>query len=120
MPQPKSVHDLCITIPPPDAARLAQARQDHAHLEGFAAWSRRSDSQFLMRLGENLFHLAFPTPDAVGDFAAELVSAVQADAVLRLWIHADDPRLALLPWEYLCLTQDAVDECRGQGLDLPT
>jgi hypothetical protein len=116
MPVTDTVQDFFVTIPPPDAARLAAAEADQHRLENFPRWPDRSDARFLMRLGEDLFRLAFPTPDDVGDLAAELASAVRAGAILRLWIHAPDTRLVLLPWEYLCLTDEAVEECRAQGL----
>ena len=61
-----------------------------------------------------MFRLAFPHPDAVVNLAVELASAVSAGATLRLWLHAPTPELALLPWEYLCLTEGAVGACCQQ------
>ena len=42
-------------------------RLDRRALEDYATWEERSGSAFLMRLGEKLFGLAFPTEDAVAD-----------------------------------------------------
>jgi hypothetical protein len=108
--------DYHVTVAAADAGRLAQARAHRRTLERYPEWQQHSDPPFLRRLGENLFRLAFPTADAVADLAAALGAAVAAKATLRLWLHAPRPDLALLPWEYLCLTEQAVEACRSQGV----
>src|SRR5262249_57816780 len=75
-------------------------------------------SRFMMRFGEDLFRLAFPTDDALGDFITAFTSAVKANALLHLWVQADHPSLAMLPWEYLCLTEYAVAWCQREGISL--
>jgi hypothetical protein len=99
------VHDFFVTLAPSDSARLSVARQHQHRLEEFPAWDPPVDPHFLMQMGENLFHLAFPTEDAVRKFVNEFVIAVTDDTVLRLWLYAEDPQVTMLPWEYLCLTQ---------------
>ncbi len=116
-----SVHDFFVTLVPSDSARLSQARQGQQWLEKFAdpnEWPQPHDAKFLMRMGENLFRLAFPTITAIGDFVTEFASAVAAEATLRLWLYADDREVAKLPWEYLCLPEDVVDECRDNGVKI--
>jgi WD40 repeat protein len=110
--------DFFVTVAAADPGRLAQAHADRRELERYPEWERRSDHAFLMELGENLFHLAFPTPGAVVNLAAAFGAAVAANATLRLWLHAPGPGVALLPWEYLCLTEGAVEACRNQGVNV--
>ncbi len=112
------IRDFFITLNLSDADRLSIARLHNQRLEQFPAWSQQSDSPFLMRMGENLFHLGFPTDDDVSRFVDEFADAVAADAVLRVWLYADDPQVAMLPWEYLCLPSDVVDDCRRNGVDI--
>jgi hypothetical protein len=118
MAQARPVQDFFVAVSAPDEKRLALALQQQKELEGFSGWWEPPTSQFLMRLGENLFRLAFPTDAALGDFIVALAGAVKANAMLRLWARADDPSLAMLPWEYLCLTEDAVACCQNEGLRL--
>jgi hypothetical protein len=56
-----SEHYCFVTLVPADAARLADARRHQRHLEKFPTWAQPSDADFLQQMGENLFHLAFPT-----------------------------------------------------------
>src|SRR4051812_13291607 len=114
MPQAPPVQDFLIRVRIPDEELLALSPQRQQELEAYPGWSERSRSQFLMQLGEDLCRLAFPTDDALGDFITALASAVKSNAALRLWIQAEDPALAMLPWEYLCLTEAAVDWCRSE------
>jgi WD40 repeat protein len=110
--------DFFVTVAAADPDRVSWALAERAELERYPEWGQRSDPAFLMRLGENLFRLAFPTEGTVADLAAALGVAVAAGATLRLWLHAPSAGLALLPWEYLCLTAPAVKACRGQGVRL--
>lgn len=112
------VHDYFVTLAPSDTGRLAAACRDREKLEDFPTWSPPTDARFLMRMGENLFHLAFPSKKEVQELVSAFATAVRRDAILRLWLYAGDPQVAMLPWEYLCLTEEAVDECRNQGVDL--
>jgi hypothetical protein len=109
------IHDFSVTLTPSDATRLTQARSDQKQLEQFTGTGGH-DSVFLMNAGENLFHLTFPTANAVNDFVAEFASAVAANAMLRVWLYAADPQVAMLPWEYLCLPKDVVDLCHKNGV----
>ena len=78
------VDDFFVTVTQPSAARLSTAQAHQRKLEDYPSWSPRSDSTFLMEMGENLFHLAFPTPNAVADFATQFAAAVAANAMFRL------------------------------------
>jgi hypothetical protein len=112
------VQDLAVTLKDLDVTRLATAQEHQRRLEGFLGWEQPSDSVFLKEMGENLFHLAFPTPYQVDRFASQFAAAVAARGVLRLWLHAADPHAAMLPWEYLCLTEEAVERCRTHGVPI--
>jgi hypothetical protein len=110
---------LFVTVSKPDDELLALALQRQQELEAYTSWSEQSRSGFLMHLGENLFRLAFPTEATLGNFIATFAGVVKAkDALLRLWVQANDPSLTMLPWEYLCLTADAVACCQNEGLRL--
>jgi hypothetical protein len=119
MAQTHPVQDFFLTVGPPDDGLLAIALQQQQDLEAYPSWPERSKSKFLMALGENLFRLAFPTNDLLADFITTFASAVKANATLRLWLRADTPALATLPWEYLCLTETAVAWCQNEGIALP-
>jgi hypothetical protein len=113
--------DFFVALAPTDSARLDQARKDQEWLEKFAdpnEWAQPHDAKFLMRMGENLFRLAFPTGNDVGDFVTAFASAVADDSRLRLWLYTDDRQIARLPWEYLCLPEDVVDKCRLNGVQI--
>jgi hypothetical protein len=118
MAQAPPVQDFFLTLGTPDEERLALALQQQQELEALVARGEPPTSKSLMHLGEDLCRLAFPSDAALGDFIVTLASAVKAEATLRLWIQADELSLALLPWEYLCLTETAVDWCREQGIAL--
>jgi hypothetical protein len=109
--------DVLVPIATADPQLLADAQKHHKDLETTYHLPNR---RLLMDLGETLFQLAFPTKEAVEDLAQRLAVAAQAPGTrpLRLWLHATDPELALLPWEYLCLTGPAVTACRRAGLKL--
>lgn len=112
-----SERDLLVTITSPEPELLASAQALHAELEES---SDRPNRQLLMELGEVLFRIAFPLAEAVDDLAHRLAVAAQAPGTkpLRLWLHATQPDLGRLPWEYLCLTEGAVACCRRAGLDM--
>ena len=112
------VLDHFITLLPLDPARLSTAHIHQGALQEYPDWTQPTNTTFLAQLGENLCRIAFPTDDAIQRFAEALATAVAADATLRLWLNADDPQLAMLPWEYLCLTEEVVQECLRQGVAL--
>jgi hypothetical protein len=110
--------DLLVSITTADGPQLlADARTLHAELESAFHLPNR---KLLMDLGEALFKMAFPTPAAVEDLARRLAVADQARGTrrLRLWLHTTEPDLALLPWEYLCLTAAAVRACQREKVNL--
>src|SRR5262249_32942207 len=108
---PAPVHDHSVNVKAA-AALVGAVQRDQGALERFC-YDRRS----LAAMGERLFRLAFPRPDDVTRLTALLASAVRGAFTLRLWLHAE-AEAALLPWEYLCLTPEAVAECRRQGYAL--
>jgi len=114
----RTIRDHFVTIAEPPAKLLQAVEGRLPYLERFAVWPDRADARFLMGLGEDLFRIAFAGDQAHGDFVQALADTVAADGTLRLWLHAQDPRLAMLPWEYLCLTAEAVEECRELGMSL--
>src|SRR5262249_19648258 len=118
MAQVQPVQDFFVTVSAQDDELLSLVLQQQRELEAFSGRWAPPTSRFRMRRGQTLFRLAFPTDDAVGDFITAFASAVKANTMLRLWLRADDPSLAMLPWEYLCLTEDAVDWCQRERISL--
>jgi hypothetical protein len=118
MAQAQLVQDFFVKVSAPDDELLSLILQQQKELEAFTGSWEPATSRFLMRFGEHLFRLAFSKDDVLGDFITTFASAVKANATLRLWVRANDPSLAMLPWEYLCLTEDAVACCQNEGVPL--
>lgn len=106
--------DLLVTVTDVDPELLATAQSLHAELTADCSAPNR---KLLRKLGEALFDLAFPGHDALDNLARRLAAAAQAPGTkpLRIWLYAADPELAMLPWEYLCLTHAAVTRCQLVG-----
>jgi hypothetical protein len=114
------IADLVVIPRQPDPTQLALAREHLRRLGDFPRWPQAADPGFLVEMGEHLFGLAFPTPADVRRFVQALAPAAAAgddrEGVLRIWLRADDPESAMLPWEYLCLPEKVVQMCRRRGL----
>lgn len=113
-----ATHDLIVTPKPADAERFSKAHDHLRRLEQFPTWNPPADAKFLAEMGENLFRLAFPTQEAVREFAQALVNAVREEATLRVWFYAADPQVAMLPWEYLYMPGDALEELARQQVQV--
>lgn len=113
------VRDFRVRPAAGDPTLLEKANQKRNLLEtGVEHPSKDSFAALLSDLGEALFRLAFANPNQVAAFAGRLSTAVRGKDTLRLWVRAKTPELATLPWEYLRLTDEAVEACRGRNLDL--
>ncbi len=114
MPTLHSNLDHFITVIPSDPVKTASA---FAHeLARFRAFN--TDAGFLRELGLRLWALAFPTPESNAAFARAL-SGASARTPLRLWMRADSPTIAGLPWEFLHMTDQARSMCEKQELPIP-
>jgi hypothetical protein len=114
-----TIRDHFVTIAEAPAELLQAVKGRLPRLEAFAAWPDRADAPFLTELGKDLFRIAFAADQTYADFVQALADTVAADGTLRLWLYVQDAGLAVLPWEYLCLTAEAVDHCRMVGMNLP-
>jgi hypothetical protein len=109
MSQQLPVQDFVVHLRPPPPEALACARAD------FLAVQRlQNTSTSLAEMGRRLWDLAFPTAADNDAFA----KALAARGRLRLWLRPGSPDLAALPWEYLCLSDQALRACRQHELDI--